>query len=444
MSLEQLEIIEEQTFNKWLTQIYTYNTPPISKSKLNYFEQNIQVWKQLWRVIEKSDILLQVIDARFPIIHFNITLYDHIKKQHGKDMILCINKIDLVSQERLDKWILFFEKYYKGISVCTVSQEQSCGEIRGVLCKAIASCNVIRNGVSLSASSFVYDNETTTSTSALHNNNDNYNDDDDEDTQEEVAIDREKYITIGITGDPNMGKSTLINRLFNKKVVSESSTPGHTKHFQTMFLPSSNNRVCICDSPGVIFPKLHIGREIQILFGLYPISQVREPYTAIRYLAEYLSPNTLPEIYKLVPIDDYGDDVIDVDAIGAYQWSPYRIIESFAKKKQFFIKGGRFDMHRAANYILRDAVCGDRVILSFDPPDYDEYDMAAVGVIPTSTWSLSHYHEVVGQKQQQPDAVIEGNEEYSISSSSASEEDQNVDSTFQLLQIDDDSADDSD
>ena len=48
----------------------------------------------------------------------------------------------------------------------------------------------------------------------------------------EVESDTSKVLTIGMLGQPNAGKSSLINSLMGKRVVSVSKTPGHTKHFQ--------------------------------------------------------------------------------------------------------------------------------------------------------------------------------------------------------------------
>ena len=61
------------------------------------------------------------------------------------------------------------------------------------------------------------------------------------------------FITIGMVGHPNVGKSSLINSLMGKRVVSVSKTPGHTKHFQTIFVTPS---VRFCDCPGLVFPSL--------------------------------------------------------------------------------------------------------------------------------------------------------------------------------------------
>ena len=49
--------------------------------------------------------------------------------------------------------------------------------------------------------------------------------------------------TIGFIGQPNVGKSSLINSIFGKKVVSASRTPGHTKHFQTLHLTTGIPRM---------------------------------------------------------------------------------------------------------------------------------------------------------------------------------------------------------
>ena len=67
-------------------------------------------------------------------------------------------------------------------------------------------------------------------------------DDDDEEPPDDVEVDTsfDAYspfkggtLTIGCVGIPNVGKSSVMNALIGKKVVSVSKTPGHTKHFQT-------------------------------------------------------------------------------------------------------------------------------------------------------------------------------------------------------------------
>lgn len=91
-------------------------------------------------------------------------------------------------------------------------------------------------------------------------------------------------LTIGCVGQPNAGKSSLMNAIMGKKVVSVSKTPGHTKHFQTIFLTPN---VRLCDCPGLVFPS-KVPKTLQVLMGSFPIAQLREPFTAIRYLGTHV------------------------------------------------------------------------------------------------------------------------------------------------------------
>lgn len=73
------------------------------------------------------------------------------------------------------------------------------------------------------------------------------------------------YLTLGLVGHPNVGKSSLINSIMRRTVVSASRTPGHTKHFQTIHIA---HNVRLCDSPGLVFPAL-IPRALQVIYRSY-------------------------------------------------------------------------------------------------------------------------------------------------------------------------------
>ncbi len=158
----------------------------------------------------------------------------------------------------------------------------------------------------------------------------------------------DKLFTIGFIGQPNVGKSSLINTIFGSKVVSASRTPGHTKHFQTLHLSA---HIRVCDSPGLIFPSF-MDRQVQILIGLYNVAQVRDPYGPLLYLAQRLD---LPQILRL-PVQE--------ECI----WS---VCEAFALKCGFLTsKAGRTDVYRAANFILRMLGEG-KIVLAWHPPGYN-------------------------------------------------------------------------
>ena len=116
MSVEQIEENERRYFEKWIRQIYTY-----PKERLNYFEHNIEVWRQLWRVCEMSDVLVLVADIRHPLFHFPPSLYAYVVEYHKKPLLLLLNKIDLVSSERVAVWKEYFERTYPHLGVIPFS-----------------------------------------------------------------------------------------------------------------------------------------------------------------------------------------------------------------------------------------------------------------------------------------------------------------------------------
>lgn len=164
----------------------------------------------------------------------------------------------------------------------------------------------------------------------------------------------ESLFTIGFIGQPNVGKSSLINSIFGKKVVSASRTPGHTKHFQTLHLTAG---IRVCDSPGLVFPSI-IDKNLQILSGIYNIAQVKDPYGPILYLAQRI------DLCKILNINRSQDPTQPT--------SVFYICEEYAQKCGFITsKAGRPDTYRAANFILRQVIDG-KIILSWTPPGFKE------------------------------------------------------------------------
>lgn len=124
-------------------------------------------------------------------------------------------------------------------------------------------------------------------------------------------------------GLPNAGKSSVLNAVLGRSAVSVSRTPGRTRYFQTHFLTPT---VRLCDCPGLVFPstaprELQVGPQPpnsplvstntafiasfpphppppQVLAGVYPISQLQEPYSAVGFLATRLP---LPTLLALRP-----------------------------------------------------------------------------------------------------------------------------------------------
>ena len=167
----------------------------------------------------------------------------------------------------------------------------------------------------------------------------------------------EGFLSIGLVGHPNVGKSNLINCLRGRKVVSVSSTAGHTKHLQ--HIPLKEEKITLIDCPGLAFPVLGVPRPMQAVIGTHQIAQTRDPQSAVAYLASRIP---IEKVYALKKVGGDDDE----------PWSAYELCESYATKRGFHVKRGKgaVDTQRAAIAIITDAYEG-RLVLSFQPPPLD-------------------------------------------------------------------------
>uniref|UniRef100_A0A1B6C3N2 Guanine nucleotide-binding protein-like 1 n=1 Tax=Clastoptera arizonana TaxID=38151 RepID=A0A1B6C3N2_9HEMI len=368
MTREQLEAREHKYFMEYietLEKLYDF-------SKLSYFELNLETWRQLWRVLEISDVILLIVDIRFPALMFPPSLHSFIKGIK-KDMILILNKIDLAPAPLVVAWLHYFKEKFSDLEVLcftsypgyniqsrnktVIKNSKRKGRFRMAAEgaeKLLQVCqNITQGKVDLTSWKTKITEEKTleyecdevkieVGKTIISKVDTSY---------EECPKFNGNILTIGCIGQPNAGKSSLINAIMGKKVVSVSRTPGHTKHFQTIFL---TNNVRLCDCPGLVFPS-KVPKTLQILMGSYPIAQLREPFSAIRFLAEHVD---LVKTLKIVHPD--GDDT----------WSALDICDGWAHKRGFrTAKAARLDTHRAANNLLRMALDG-RIILCLVPPKY--------------------------------------------------------------------------
>ncbi|KAI8054039.1 P-loop containing nucleoside triphosphate hydrolase protein [Syncephalis plumigaleata] len=375
--------------------------------QLCFFERNLEVWRQLWRVLELSDILLFVIDVRHPILHFPPALYQHVTLEAKKPLVLVLNKIDLVSHETVEAWRIYLEERFPGIRVAQFgSFKRSAGDnmpddtveamkrnmkqkrhrrYHGVGVKdVLRACHDVlpehqQQQIDWNAVLEQYGdeeegeevNETSDAEDDSTHHDDHESEDDASETDDKGSSDgvsrkkKRSTVTIGLIGHPNVGKSSLINSIFGRTVVSASRTPGHTKHFQTLHLSPT---LRLCDGPGLVFPSL-LPRALQILSGIYNVAQVQEPYTAINFLAERVP---VERVLNLRPSLQGGKKhtVHRDEEEDNYEWTAWDICEEFAIQRGFMTaRGARPDVSRAANQILRMVNMG-QILLSFKPPGF--------------------------------------------------------------------------
>ena len=154
-----------------------------------------------------------------------------------------------------------------------------------------------------------------------------------------------------VVGSPNVGKSTLINKLVGKKAVQTGNTPGVTKSLGWIRI---NNDIELMDSPGILWPKMDNQESAHILASF---SSIKEEILNIDSIACFI----LRKMYELYPdklLEGYGISELDEDYIEAY--------ESIGKRRGALSKGGIVDYEKVSNIIVKDLKNGYFGKVTFD------------------------------------------------------------------------------
>ena len=97
---------ENESFLKWKRSLARLQA---KNPKLPPFERNIEFWRQLWKIVELSDVVVQVVDARDPLFYQSSDLSVYIKEvDELKESVLLLNKADLLSESQRQTWSTYF------------------------------------------------------------------------------------------------------------------------------------------------------------------------------------------------------------------------------------------------------------------------------------------------------------------------------------------------
>lgn len=211
--------------------------------------QSKRVWGELYKVIDSSDVVIQVLDARDPLGTrcYQIERYMKKEKPH-KHLIFVLNKVDLIPVWVTQKWVAILSPEYPTMAFhASITNPFGKG----------ALINLLRQF------------------SQLHTD--------------------KKQISVGFIGYPNVGKSSIINSLRAKKVCKVAPIAGETKVWQYVTLM---RRIYLVDCPGVVYPLAATPTE-SVLKGVVRVEQVKSPEDYIPALLERVKPDYIKSTYKV-------------------------------------------------------------------------------------------------------------------------------------------------
>ncbi|KAL4980210.1 hypothetical protein BDW66DRAFT_125856 [Aspergillus desertorum] len=371
----ELDAMERESFMDWrrgLAELQENNDLLMTP-----FERNLEVWRQLWRVIERSDIVVQIVDARNPLLFRSEDLETYVKEIDPKKRnLLLVNKADMLTDKQRGMWAYYFERNQIEFRFFSAQMAKEANEARENeredteslagetedLSLQESDKEEADGGVDLSSSTSAPFSERTKILDVdeleelfLSNAPDATGDDE---VEEDGTFKRKKTI-IGLVGYPNVGKSSTINALLGAKKVSVSSTPGKTKHFQTLYL---SPEIMLCDCPGLVFPNFASTKAELVVNGVLPIDQQREFTGPAGLVAKRIPKHFLEDVYGITihtrPIEEGGTG----------EPTAHDLLRAYARARGFATTGqGQPDESRAARYILKDYVNG-KLLFCHPPP----------------------------------------------------------------------------
>ena len=278
-----------------------------NKTNINWYPGHMAKTKrEIKEKIDLIDVVFEVIDSRIPKSSKNKDIDELIK---NKPKILIMTKLDLCDLDETKKWISYYEKEgYKVIPIDLINNP---------------NLKLIYSEVNEIAKSL---NE-----------------------KRKLKGLKTRKVRAIILGIPNVGKSTLINRLVGKKATNVGNKPGVTKQLEWIRI---NDNMELLDTPGLLWPRLG---DSEVALNLASMTAIKEEILDKEEIAIYII-NTMLNMYPDNIKNRYNlkdeTDIVDIlDAIG---------------KKIGAIRNNETDYEKVYTTVLRDLREGYLGKITFD------------------------------------------------------------------------------
>ena len=284
-----------------------------NKTNINWFPGHMaKARREIGEAMSKVDLVFELVDARCPEASRNPILNELIGK---KPRIIILNKSDLADENVNKMWV---EKYKSENQIAILADS-----IKGLGVK-----DIVKSAYSI--------------------------------MEEKLKKQDAKGMVGGnikamIVGIPNVGKSTLINKIAGKQTANTGNKPGVTKKNQWIRL---DERLQLLDTPGVLWPKLD--NELYARHLSY-VEAIKDEVVEIEEIAvnlvDELAKNYKKELYERFKIaEDFSYEM------------PYELLEEIGRKGGCLIKGGDIDYNKASNIVIDEFRSGKIGRLSLERP----------------------------------------------------------------------------
>mmetsp|Transcript_21296 Transcript_21296/g.44854 ORF Transcript_21296/g.44854 Transcript_21296/m.44854 type:complete len:727 (-) Transcript_21296:90-2270(-) len=435
----ELDKREKDSFLEWRRSIaereeeISLRTSSVSSLGVTPFEKNLEIWRQLWRVLERCSCIVQIVDARNPLFYLSQDLKAYTTKELGKPMLLLINKSDYLTPVQRKAWHDYFshpDHEWQHVFFSAQEQQKQVDEDAAQEAREEAENEERQRREEIAA---------------LSNENNYESDDDDDDSNptddnkdnidniDEVKVNEEvvekeieklslsdklltnvgvdqplsrvelldwlqdfasandctmdqKYnrIPFGMVGFPNVGKSSVINVLMGNAKnahgvvrVGVAAQPGKTKHFQTLLLPDRSDML-LCDCPGLVFPSFVSNTADLIAAGVYPIAQMRDWKPVVDLLCQRIRREVLNAHYSIkipLPTADAIYEAKQLQGRDDIRLPPPTADEFLTTycvaRSMLAAKSGVPDYQRASRGIIMEYATG-KLLFCHSPPNFDE------------------------------------------------------------------------
>ena len=339
------QLIEESKSNQNLYNIELDEYLNINKEKKNLEKKLNIINKDLSRkayikildqVIENSDVILEVLDARDPLICRNLELENKIKN-NKKKLILVLNKIDLIPIQNAIDW----QKYLSNEFPCILFKSNT--QIKNT---NLSQSNLFDKNIKEKKEYIenILKGNKSIGNEELLNILKNYS---------RIDIGIKSNIVVGVIGIPNVGKSSLINSLTRGKNVGVSNIPGYTKGLQEIIL---DNNIRLLDCPGIVMSN----NENNILYNIIRTEDIKEPIEVVSKILKKIEQEYFLKTYNL-----------DISILKGSELTVEKIIYLVGEKMKKYKKGGIVDLDKSARIIINDWNLGKLKYYSV-PPGIDK------------------------------------------------------------------------